>query len=87
MDAARDEIEEWPGAKRVTYVDSAEMAAKDADAVILMTEWSEFRNPNFGRLKSVMRNPVIFDGRNVLFPDAAEESGFEYHGVGRSFGK
>ena len=67
------------------YVDSAEAAATDAAAVILMTEWSEFRNPNFGRLKAVMRNPVIFDGRNVLVPDAAQEAGFEYHGVGRSF--
>ncbi len=85
MDAARDEIEEWLGSDRVVYVDSAEAAATDADAVILMTEWSEFRNPNFGRLKAVMRNPVIFDGRNVLVPDAAQEAGFEYHGVGRSF--
>ena len=84
MDAARDCIDEWPGADRVQYVDSAEAAAQGADAVILVTEWSEFRNPDFGSLKGAMRSPVIFDGRNVLVPEVVYEAGFEYHGIGRA---
>ena len=83
MDAARDEIENWPGADRVQYVESADAAALGSDAVILITEWSEFRNPNFARLKSQMRSPVIIDGRNVLVPEVVQEAGFEYHGIGR----
>jgi len=54
-----------------------------ADAVVLITEWSEFRNPDFRALKAVMRQPIIFDGRNVLVPEVVHEAGFEYHGVGR----
>ena len=84
MDAARDEIENWPGADRVAYVDTAEAAALGADAVILITEWSEFRNPDFSVLRDSMREPVIFDGRNVLVPEVVHEAGFEYFGIGRS---
>ena len=83
MDAARDEIENWPGSDRVAYVESAESAAVGADAVILITEWSEFRNPNFATLRAQMRSPVILDGRNVLVPEVVQEAGFEYHGIGR----
>jgi UDPglucose 6-dehydrogenase len=84
MDAARECIDEWPSADRVQYVDTAEAAAVDADAVILVTEWSEFRNPDFSALKGVMRSPVVFDGRNVLVPEVVHEAGFEYHGIGRA---
>jgi UDPglucose 6-dehydrogenase len=84
MDAARVCIDEWPNADRVQYVDTAEAAAVDADAVILVTEWSEFRNPDFSALKAVMRSPVVFDGRNVLVPEVVHEAGFEYHGIGRA---
>ena len=71
------------GFQRVTFVDSAEQAAEGVDAVALITEWSEFRNPNFSALKARMRSPIIFDGRNVLVPEVVYEAGFEYHGVGR----
>ncbi len=71
------------GFQRVTFVDSAEQAAEGVDAVALITEWSEFRNPNFSALKARMRSPIIFDGRNVLVPEVVHEAGFEYHGVGR----
>ena len=71
------------GFERITFVDSAEQAAEGADAVALITEWSEFRNPNFSTLKAVMHSAVIFDGRNVLVPEVVHEAGFEYHGVGR----
>jgi len=56
---------------------------KDADALLLVTEWQAFRNPNFQRMKSDMRSPVIFDGRNVFVPDQMRELGFVYYGIGR----
>jgi len=71
------------GFERINFVDSAEDACSGADAVVLITEWSEFRNPDFRALKTVMRQPIIFDGRNVLVPEVVHEAGFEYHGVGR----
>ena len=67
----------------MTFVDSAEQAAEGVDAVALITEWSEFRNPNFSALKERMRSLIIFDGRNVLVPEVVHDAGFEYHGVGR----
>jgi UDPglucose 6-dehydrogenase len=54
-----------------------------ADALLLVTEWQAFRNPNFERMKSLMRQPVIFDGRNVYEPEHIRELGFTYYGVGR----
>ena len=71
------------GFQRITFVDTAFEAAQGADALALITEWSEFRNPDFGVLKTVMRSPLVFDGRNVLVPEVVHEAGFEYHGVGR----
>ena len=68
---------------RVEFVDSAHDAATGADAAVLVTEWSEFRNPDFCALKAVMRSAVLFDGRNVFTPEVVEQAGFEYHGVGR----
>ena len=72
------------GFERISFVESLEQAADGVDALVLVTEWSEFRNPDFETLLGCMRQPVIFDGRNVLVPEVVEEAGFEYHGVGRS---
>jgi UDPglucose 6-dehydrogenase len=58
-------------------------AAAGADAVVLVTEWHELRNPEFARLKSVMKSPVLFDGRNVWVPEEARAAGFTYYGIGR----
>ena len=58
-------------------------AARDADALVICTEWSEFRTPDFQRLKDTMRCPVIFDGRNLWDPDDMAKRGFHYHCVGR----
>jgi UDPglucose 6-dehydrogenase len=55
-----------------------------ADALLLVTEWQAFRNPNFERMKSSMRQSIIFDGRNIYDPVHAREQGFIYYGVGRS---
>ncbi len=54
------------------------------DALLLITEWQAFRNPNFERMKNLMRQPVIFDGRNIFDPVHLREHGFIYYGVGRS---
>jgi UDPglucose 6-dehydrogenase len=54
-----------------------------ADALLLITEWQAFRNPNFERMKGMMRQPVIFDGRNVYEPQNLQEFGFAYYGVGK----
>jgi UDPglucose 6-dehydrogenase len=55
-----------------------------ADALLLVTEWQAFRNPNFERMKTVMRHPVIFDGRNIFDPAQLRQLGFTYYSVGRS---
>lgn len=58
-------------------------ALEGADALLLATEWNEFREPDFGRMKSLMRRPLIFDGRNIYNPNTVKAAGFEYVGIGR----
>ncbi|HEY7517100.1 MAG TPA: UDP-glucose/GDP-mannose dehydrogenase family protein [Methylomirabilota bacterium] len=68
---------------RVVYCDSPYAAATGADAVALVTEWNEFKFLNLERLRSVMRRPLIFDGRNLWEPERMRRLGFEYHSIGR----
>jgi UDPglucose 6-dehydrogenase len=68
---------------QVILVDDPYLAAEGADAVVLITEWHQLRQPDFVALRKVVRTPVLFDGRNVWDPVAAAQAGFEYHGVGR----
>jgi UDPglucose 6-dehydrogenase len=49
----------------------------------VVTEWAEFREPDFPRIRSLMRRPAIFDGRNIYNPQALREQGFHYEGIGR----
>jgi UDPglucose 6-dehydrogenase len=58
-------------------------AVKGADALLIVTEWKAFRSPDFVRMRSLMRQPVIFDGRNLFDPQQIAEAGFEYLGIGR----
>ena len=58
-------------------------AAHDADALIIVTEWQPFRRPDFERLKGRLKQPVVFDGRNLYDPDKMADAGFEYWSVGR----
>jgi len=58
-------------------------AAADSDAVVLVTEWHELRDPDLGRLRATMRTPVLIDGRNVWSPAAVRAAGFVYYGIGR----
>ena len=55
---------------------------KGADALALITEWNEFRRPNFEKMLKLMRSPIIFDGRNIYSPRKIREMGFEYYGIG-----
>ena len=66
----------------VTLVDDAYDAVRDADALILLTEWREYQYPEFERIASLMRKPVVFDGRNIWTTYKLREQGFDYDGVG-----
>lgn len=58
-------------------------ALRDADALVIVTEWNRFRSPDFGRMKALMKAPVIFDGRNLYDLSQMRSEGFEYHSIGR----
>jgi len=68
---------------RVKLCRKAHEAAKGADALIVVTEWNEFREPDFERLKSQMRHAALFDARNIYNPLTVREVGFHYEGIGR----
>ncbi len=81
---ARHEAEKHylKGNDKVSYVDSKYDALKDADAVILVTEWQEFRSPDFDEMIKLLKNPIFFDGRNQFKKVKMEELGFEYFQIG-----
>ena len=66
----------------VEYADSPMNAAKDADAMIVLTEWDVFRGVDLDELKDAMRGKHLFDGRNIYEPDEVREAGLQYHGIG-----
>ncbi len=68
---------------RITYATSPYNALDKADALVIVTEWSEFRNPNFARISESLKQPFIFDGRNVYSLEKMEELGFYYESIGR----
>ncbi len=68
---------------KVSYMQQSYEALKGADALAIVTEWSEFREPDFARMRSLMRSPVIFDGRNLFTPEQMRAEGFTYYSIGR----
>ena len=68
---------------KIKYCDSSYEALENADALIITTEWNEFRNPDFNRITALLNTPVIFDGRNLYDPDKMSEQNFSYYSVGR----
>jgi UDPglucose 6-dehydrogenase len=72
------------GVQGIEYAESPLAAAEGADALLVVTEWKEFRSPDFARLRSVLKQPVVFDGRNVFQAELAQAAGLEVHGIGRS---
>jgi UDPglucose 6-dehydrogenase len=67
----------------ITFAADPYEATKNADALLIATEWAVFRTPDFVKLKSLMHTPVIFDGRNLYDLEKMEESGFFYSSIGR----
>jgi UDPglucose 6-dehydrogenase len=68
---------------RIVFCTRSYKALEGADALLVVTEWNEFREPDFVRMKSLLRRPVIFDGRNIYDPAEMKRQGFEYQGIGR----
>lgn len=68
---------------KIEYAENMYDALTDADALLIFTEWNEFRNPDFTKVKSLLKEPLIFDGRNVYDLDDMEEQGFTYYSIGR----
>jgi UDPglucose 6-dehydrogenase len=69
---------------RVTYHRMNYEALEGADALLIVTEWNEFRRPDFPRMKRLLRRPIIFDGRNLYEPEVMREHGFTYYPIGRA---
>jgi UDPglucose 6-dehydrogenase len=80
MDEAKRVFADEP---RVSFSDTPIAALDGADALIIVTEWIEFRSPDFGEVKSRLKEPVIIDGRNLYDPDAVRDIGIEYLSIGR----
>jgi UDPglucose 6-dehydrogenase len=70
---------------RLTFVATQEETLVGADALVIVTEWKEFKSPDFAHLKSVLKAPVIFDGRNLYEPLAMAELGIDYYAIGRPY--
>jgi UDPglucose 6-dehydrogenase len=81
MDEAR---QIYQSESRVRFAESPMAALEGADALAIVTEWKEFRSPDFQRVKRVLRTPAIFDGRNLYDPAEVRQNGLEYYPIGRS---
>jgi UDPglucose 6-dehydrogenase len=85
MQAARREFPRvWFDSNQLKLVDDQYQALEDVDAMVLVTEWKPFRHPDLGRIKKIMKQAVVFDGRNQYDPALLRQAGFEYSGIGRS---
>lgn len=84
MDSARREFPaDWFKGGKLTFAGDQYAVADAADALALVTEWKQFRNPDLDRLRKALKAPIVFDGRNQYEPGAMRAAGFEYFGVGR----
>ena len=79
------ELAEFYFGDKITYSKSAYSALENADAMLLLTEWNEFRRPDFDRMKSIMKTPIIFDGRNQYNGERLIARGFDYACVGKNY--
>lgn len=69
---------------RIEYVDNPYSALENSDALLILTEWNEFRNPNFVQIKSLLKEPVVFDGRNIFNRRRTKEHGFTHYSIGKT---
>ncbi|HEX2168291.1 MAG TPA: UDP binding domain-containing protein, partial [Longimicrobiales bacterium] len=72
----------WFG-DRIRFAENNYDALNDADALVIITEWKQYRQPDFERIRKLLRQPVIFDGRNLFNPGRMHELGFDYASIGR----
>jgi len=70
--------------QKISYGESIYDTVKDADAIIVVTEWAEFRSPDFNKMKSLMKGNVIFDGRNIFSLEQMQDLGYHYESIGRA---
>ena len=68
---------------KVTFASKSYAALSGADALAVVTEWNEFREPDFGKMRKLLKSPVIFDGRNIYSRDVMKANGFTYYSIGR----
>ncbi len=68
---------------RLRYAENPMAALEGADALVIVTEWKEFRSPDFDRIKATLKTPVIFDGRNLYEPSLVQQAGLTYESIGR----
>lgn len=89
MDEARrvlalDFVDTKTALSQIRFCETPGDALHDADALAIVTEWKAFRSPDFDQLKQLLKQPIIFDGRNLFEPELMLEAGIEYHGIGRN---
>jgi UDPglucose 6-dehydrogenase len=68
---------------RISYATNPDAALEGADALAIVTEWKEFRSPDFVRIARTLKTPVIFDGRNLYEPQVVRDAGVDYQPIGR----
>jgi len=81
---AMTNVKQTIGEDSIYFAQNAYDAIEQADALAIVTEWSEFRNPNFEKIKSLLKSKAIFDGRNVFSLEKMKEEGFYYESIGRT---
>lgn len=67
----------------IQYAENQYKALENADALVIVTEWNEFRTPDYGKIKNLLKNPAIFDGRNILDEQIIKKQGFHYESIGK----
>jgi UDPglucose 6-dehydrogenase len=68
---------------RIEFADSSYEALRNADALAILTDWNEYRHPDFERMRSLLRRPLVVDGRNLYAPEKMKQLGFDYQSIGR----
>lgn len=90
MPAARQvlatELAAWGGLQNICFASDPMAALRDVDALLIVTEWSIFCSPDLPQMAQIMRQRIIFDGRNLFEPEKMRDAGFEYHAIGRKCG-
>ncbi len=84
LETAKARLEHMGIADRIALFEDEYAACEGADALVIATEWNEYRAPEFDRVKQLMRGRHVFDGRNVLLPEAVTDAGLAYRGMGRA---